>query len=76
MQKSASLLKISIKFILLLACLGHGLAWSAAAQIQLVIGDATVWERNGSQRPAQKGVQLYPGDAVVTAASANGAITA
>ena len=71
MQKSASLLKISIKFILLLACLGHGLAWSAAAQIQLVIGDATVWERNGSQRPAQKGVQLYPGDAVVTAASSN-----
>ena len=71
MQKSAALLKISIKFILLLACLGHGLAWSAAAQIQLVIGDATVWERNGSQRPAQKGVQLYPGDAVVTAASSN-----
>jgi hypothetical protein len=71
MQKSAALLKISIKFIMLLACLGHGLAWSAAAQIQLVIGDATVWERNGSQRPAQKGVQLYPGDAVVTAASSN-----
>lgn len=76
MQESAGLLKISIKsavikFILLLACLGHGLAWSAAGQIQLVIGYATVWERTGSQRPAQKGVELYPGDAVVTAASSN-----
>ena len=59
MQNSAGLLKISIKsavikFMLLLGCLGHGLAWSAAGQIQLVIGNATVWERTGSQRPAQK----------------------
>ena len=76
MQNSAGLLKISIKsavikFMLLLGCLGHGLAWSAAGQIQLVIGNATVWERTGSQRPAQKGVELWPGDAVVTAASSN-----
>jgi len=76
MQESTGPLKISIKsavikFILLLVCLGHGLAWSAAGQIQLVIGYATVWERTGSQRPAQKGVELYPGDAVVTAASSN-----
>ena len=71
MYKSTVLLKILLKFMLLLGCLWHGLAWSAAAQIQLVLGDATVWERTGSQRPAQKGVQLYPGDAVVTAASSN-----
>lgn len=71
MQKSSGWSGIFFKVILVLGCLGHGLAWSAAAQIQLVLGEATVWERSGSQRPAQKGVELYPGDAVVTAAVSN-----
>jgi hypothetical protein len=52
--------------LLLAGLLGHGVAGAAAGYIQLVLGQATVWERGGTQRPAQKGVQLYEGDAVVT----------
>ena len=61
--------KIFTKLFFLMPLLASGMAWSAAGYIQMVLGDATVWERTGTQRPAQKGVELYPGDAVVTAAS-------
>ena len=47
--------------LLLCALLWHGFADAAAGYIQLVLGQATVWERGGTQRPAQKGVQLYEG---------------
>ncbi len=69
------MLKLARRFFFALGLIVHGLAWSAAGQLQLVIGDAaTVWERGGNQRPAQKGVQLYPGDAVVTGANSNAQI--
>ena len=57
--------------LLLCALLWHGFADAAAGYIQLVLGQATVWERGGTQRPAQKGVQLYEGDAIVTGPSSN-----
>lgn len=41
---------------------------AASGYIQLVTGNAKVWERSGTERPAQTGVQLYEGDSVVTSA--------
>ena len=57
--------------LLLCGALWHGAASAAAGYVQLVLGQATVWERGGTQRPAQKGVQLYEGDAIVTGPTSN-----
>ena len=46
-------------------------AWSAAGVIQMVMGQARVWERSGLERTAQRGVQLYEGDTVATGANSN-----
>ena len=57
--------------LLLCGLLWHGAATAAAGYIQLVLGQATVWERSNTQRPAQKGIQIYEGDTIVTGASSN-----
>ena len=45
-------------------------ALAAAGYIQMVTGEARVWERGGSERPAQNGIQLYEGDSVTTGSGA------
>lgn len=41
-------------------------AWGASGIIQSVLGTARVSQQSGLERPAQKGVQLYPGDTITT----------
>jgi len=52
--------------LLLFALCWHDVASAAAGYIQLVVGKATIWERNASERTAHKDMQLYEGDAIAT----------